>query len=153
MKLLKFQTKISQPYCSVLLQLMLVLSRFQRKHSSSSFPLQGDFSFAVQVKLHKDWSLIWGQKVSLTQKFVKGHGIQKLSLPPLHSCIIKNHLCLKQQSAMHGVLSHPLCYVETKGLIGAKFEEVPVLACSTLQQQSEGDLLPRSVLVFHMTSE
>lgn len=45
------------------------------------------------------------------------------------------------------------CFVETQDLIGVKFEEVPALACSTLQKQSEGDLFLQSIVIFHMTSE
>ena len=104
--------------------------------------------------------MIQDQKVFLTQKFVEGHVIKvgmdyksSAFLLNLHSCIIKEQLAYETISNAQSAQPASSCFVETRGLIGVKFEEVPVLAHSTLQKQSEGDLFPCSVAVFHMTSE
>lgn len=104
--------------------------------------------------------MIQGQKVFLTQKFTEGHVIKvgmdyksSAFLLNLHSCIIKEQLAYETTSNAQSAWPASLCFVETRGLTGVKFEEVPVLAWSILQKQSEGDLFPQSVVVFHMTSE
>lgn len=99
MELLKFQSKISNPHCFISLELMLPLSRFQWK-LSSSFRSKESFPFvAVQVKLREGWFLIQGQKVFLAQKFTEGHIIKigrdyksSAFLLHLHSSIIKEQL-------------------------------------------------------------
>lgn len=96
----------------------------------------------------------------LTQKFVEGHVIKigmdyksSAFLLNLHSYIIREHLAYERISNAQSTWPAFLGFVETRPLIGVKSEEVPVLACSILQKQSEGDLFPRSVVGFRMTSE